>query len=90
MCDIEKLRLHFRKCSKQEKFVGIVLNGETIWLCEKCWHKVCDSDFEWGKDKMRTFKQMMARRRKEIREATPTEYISHKKSITKKRRRKWR
>jgi len=48
MCDINKLKLGYRKCSNQEITVIIMWKGKEVGLCEKCWRKIAKSDLEWS------------------------------------------
>ena len=48
MCDIGKLKMHFRRCDSQDVAVLINVKGETLEICHKCWKKLADTDISWG------------------------------------------
>lgn len=48
MCDINKLKLGYRKCFNQKIAVIIMWKGREIKLCESCWGKIAKSNLEWG------------------------------------------
>jgi hypothetical protein len=49
MCDVKKLKLH-KNCSTplEPSIVYIEKDKETIGVCEKCWAKIADKDWEIG------------------------------------------
>ena len=80
MCDVQKLKLHLRACASQEQAVAIIRNKKdpTIWLCAKCWKKVSATKFEWGDSKPMSMTRILSRRKRELKEATVTVYVSKK------------
>ena len=37
----------WRKCENTDISVSIVVDGETLPICSRCWNEICDSDKEW-------------------------------------------
>lgn len=50
MCDISKLKLKLQKCDNQDVEVLIVVKGETLSICHKCWEKLSKMDVNWGEE----------------------------------------
>jgi hypothetical protein len=74
MCQIDQLKVRMKKCDKQEQAVGIQWkDGHIYWLCNNCWEKLSDKDWEIGDSKVMV-EEIFGRREKEEAEAVLTEY----------------
>lgn len=52
MCDIDKVKVkgsRFGKCDLQQKYIAVMWKNRKLWLCQKCWNRLADSN--WGQEK---------------------------------------
>jgi len=65
MCDIKKLKLH-KKCSTplEPSILFIVKDGEQIGVCEKCWKRIADGDWEIGDGPKPTMEEIFSEKAK--------------------------
>lgn len=75
MCQVKALKLH-KKCSTplDPSIVYIVKDEGNIGICEKCWAKIADKDWEWGNSPKLTMEQILSEESRVGKNPTLTEY----------------
>lgn len=61
MCQVKALKLH-KTCSTplEPSIIYVEKNGENIGVCEKCWTKIADKDWELGNSPKLTMEQVLS------------------------------
>ena len=75
MCDIKLLRIK-KKCATplEPEILTIEFGNDQVGLCSKCWNKICDTNFEWGKTPRPTMGQILSEETRGLVGAIKTEY----------------
>jgi len=75
MCDIKLLRIK-KKCATplEPEILTIEFGNDQVGLCSKCWNKICDTNFEWGKTPRPTMEQILSEETRGLVGAIKTEY----------------
>lgn len=75
MCDVKKLKLH-KKCSTplEPSILFITKDGEQIGVCEKCWKRIADGDWEVGDAPKLTMEDILSDKSRYGENPVETEY----------------
>lgn len=75
MCDVAKLKVHKRcKTPNEVCIIFIQLPKEQIGICDTCWKKIADKDWEVGDGPKPTMEEILSDKSRGIEGATLTEY----------------
>jgi hypothetical protein len=75
MCQVSELKVH-KKCHTPDEKITLYISigDKTIGVCDKCWAKIADKDWEVGNGPKLTIEEILSDKSRGLEGAVETEY----------------